>query len=123
MTNDTATQAAHADYVLLNLAEQVADAEQAVRTQVNQVQDILIRVQGRLDAGRSLNELGELQSAGSAVDIKVAALEAAAKAFTQAHSYLGRYFPNQGKDEANQVMQDMFDRQIAKSIRLQDIVR
>lgn len=119
----TDTQLAHADFVLLNLAQQVADAEEAVHSALRTVQSIAGRVQSRLTDGAALNSLGELQANGAALDAAAARLEQSVKAFTQAHSYLGRGFPNQGKQEANECMQSMFDAHVRSSARLQSIVR
>jgi hypothetical protein len=117
-------QASQADFVILTLADAVLAAEEAVTAQMRSVEDILSRARKQMATGRGLNSLGELQSAGAAVDCRVGALEAAASAFTTAWNYLGGHFPYQGNPDATQeTMRHWLDATTAKSPRLQAITK
>jgi hypothetical protein len=128
MTTTTATtadqQASQADFVLLNLADKVVDAEKAVRVAANRIQDTILRTEQRLDEGRALNSLGELQALGAGLDCAVGKLEAAAAAFSTAWTYLGRGFPYAGNPEATRIsLAEMLGHSIAQSDRLREITQ
>lgn len=116
--------ATNADFLLIGLAEAVATAEKQVADQMASANRVLDSAIQRVQSGRSLNSLGELQATGMAVDCKVAHLEQSVKAFEMAWRYLGNGFPFRGNPQQTQdSVVAWFDATVEKSPRLQEIYR
>jgi hypothetical protein len=72
----------HALRALENALDQVDAAERSILTAVEAVQSSIRSVHTNLERGLSLNELGELQARGPAVDVAIARHEQAVRSFS-----------------------------------------
>lgn len=106
---------------LIALAAEVARYEQEVRQSLASVARIADLAGKQLDNARQLNALGELQGTGPRLDTNVAAYEAAVDAFQSAVTWLHPASTFASTDQP-QTFQDMFNREVAQSVRLQEMI-
>jgi hypothetical protein len=72
----------HALRTLENAIDDVLARERAVLTDVEAIQSSIRSIHNSIERGTSLNELGELQSRGPAVDVSIGRYEQAVRAFS-----------------------------------------
>lgn len=101
---------------LIHLAQEVRCTESVVTELTGDLEHRLTRIRRSLTEGTNLNSLGELQSTAPALDVAIGCLEFAARAFSDAYRHTREFIP---LSDLPDVFQEMLDREVAQSTRLQ----
>lgn len=99
-TPGEAQAGAHAGFVVIGTAEAVQSAERQLAEALRSYEDVVDRVRLRLSEGDRMNELGEVQSRGNALDVAISRLESKADALKSILHYLGdAVFNTEGSED------------------------